>query len=269
MGLVMDLIPTRIVPVKVDPRILSYYKDSAGGRIPLGNLLGGKLTPDAAEALLQLHLAVQQDGGTLFVTDAYRDVAVQSAARRKYDNWRAAGKPKPGAAGWNATTMKAAFVALPGRSFHSSARAVDLAHLEAAPASVPRGQRLDWLWERAIPLGFAPIIKSADEGASESWHFDYRGPWASVFDTLGYEQAAMCATLDIGEGSNLFTKAWERWVQAQLWRAGVNLGAIDGAWGAKTARAAALVGLRLDAPRDALAAALMALPDQRRVLHVA
>ena len=262
-------LPTRVHSVPVDAQILSYYKGADGHQIPLRQLIGGRLTPDTAEALLELDRAVSRDGGTLFVTDAYRDVAVQGAARRKYENWLAAGKPSPGTSKWVAATMKAAFVARPGRSFHSGARAVDLAHMVAAPASVPRSLKLDWLWERALPLGFQPILKAPDEGATEAWHFDFRGPWAHVYDALGYEQAAMCATLDIGEGEGLFAQPWERWVQAQLWRAGMDLGDIDGHWGNRTQKAAAHLDLLLDAPRQALEAALMALPDQHRVRFVA
>lgn len=262
-------LPQRVTPVPVDPQVLSYYKGSSGGRLPLASLAGGKLTPDAAEALLLLHLAVAHDGGTLFVTDAYRNVAVQGAARQKYENWLAAGKPQPGTSAWNAASMKAAFVARPGKSFHSGARAVDLAHMAAAPADVPRALKLDWLWERARPLGFQPILKAPDEGAPEAWHFDLDGPWKATRDHLGYEQAAMCATLDIGEGEGLFALPWERWVQAQMWRAGVDLGDVDGHWGGRTHDAARHLGLLLDAPKEALGAALAALPDQRRINYIA
>lgn len=260
-------LPARVQLVAVDPEILSYYKGADGRRLPLASLAGGKLTPDAAEALLELHRVVARDGGTLFVTDAYRDVATQGAARLKYENWLAAGKPLAGTSAFDPKTMKAAFVARPGKSFHSGGRAVDLAHMAAAPADVPRALKLDWLWERARPLGFQPIIKAPDEGATEAWHFDRRGPWAHVYDALGYEQAAMCATLDIGEGEGLFAKPWERWVQAQMWRAGVDLGDVDGHWGKRTYAAAAHLGLKITTRREALAAALSALPDAGTIRH--
>jgi len=262
-------LPQRVKLVGVAPDIMSYYTGRDGSRKPLRSLAGGRATPDMAAALLQLHRDVLAAGGTLLITDCFRAPEEQAAARAKYERWLAAGKPKAASVNFDATTMKAAFVARPGRSGHNGGRSIDVAHLVAAPTVVHKSLKLDWLWERAEPLGFKPIIKTADEGASEAWHFDFRGPWVHVYEHLGYEAGAMCSVLDIGEGAGLFTKPWERWVQAQMWRAGVDLGDIDGGWGKRTKNAAKLLSLKLDAPQPALIAALCALPDQFTVRHVA
>jgi len=253
-------LPQRVVPVVVSPVILSYYKGRDGERKPLAQLRGGRATPDLAVALLALHERCDADGGSLLITDCYRDVGVQGGARKKYERWVADGKPKPP----DPKIHKAAFVARPGRSFHSAARAIDAAHMLAAPESVPRNLKLDWLWERAKPLGFTPVIKTPDEGAKEAWHFDFRGPWAHVYDHLGYAQTAMCATLDIGEGARLFARARNRWVQAQLWRAGANIGDVDGYPGKRTKAAAKRLDVDLGDE-----AALMRLPDAGKVLFAA
>lgn len=252
-------IGARVELVRVDDSILSYYKGKDGLRKPLSGLAGGKATPDMAAALAKLSNAARAAGGQILVTDCYRSNEVQAAARAKYEKWLSSGKPKPGTPGYDAKTMKPAFVSRPGKSFHNAGRAVDLAHMLAAPESVPSHLKLDWLWEIAIPCGFEPILKKPTEGASEAWHFDFRGPWGPVYDRLGYEQAAMAACLDIG--SSVYARSWKRWVQAQMWRCGVDLGDIDGHWGKKTARAAKELGLLIDAPKDALFAALCAMPD--------
>ena len=259
-------LPCRVELVRVDPQIRSYYK-VGGKRAPLHTLKGGRATPDAAEALLALHLAVADAGGTLMLTDCYRDAAVQAGARKKYETWAAAGKPKRSSAAWNGKTMKAAFVAKPGRSGHNGGRSIDVAHMEAAPASVPKDQKLDWLWAIARPLGWTPIIKIANEGESEAWHFDFKGPWAHVYEALGYAAGAMCTTLDIGEGEGLFSNIENRWIQAQLWRVGVDLGAIDGALGARTDDALAHFGLARDT--DHLLVSLAAMPSQYEIKYVA
>ena len=77
----------------------------------------------------------------------------------------------------------------------------------------------------------------------------------------------MCTCLDVGAGEGVFARPWERWVQAQMWRAGVDLGDVDGYWGAKTRDAAKYLGLLLGSSRGALEAALMALPNQLQVTY--
>lgn len=264
---------TSLVPVH--PEILSYYKDKAGNRIHLDQLRGGKLTPDAGEALYRLHARVSEEGGTLLVSDCYRSPEVQAKARKKYENWVAAGKPSPRTDAYDRKTMKGAFVSRSGRSNHNAGRAVDLAHMLAAPESVPRDKKLDWLWDIAIPIGWKPIIKSPREGQSEAWHFDFLGPWQVVRDRLDYGQTAMAGVLDHGGGVDLYARPWERWVQAQIHRVGpVDIGDIDGLFGSMTLAGIEELGLTslfgprykhhrvfLPEERKVVEDALIALPD--------
>ncbi len=229
--------------VPVDLTIASSYSKSGGTGGPRANLtplakLGkaGVAHPEMAPALKSLSDAVTARGGDLRITECHRDVAVQQAARTKYDNWVKAGKPSTGSAGWNAATMKNAYVALPGRSGHNAGRSIDV-HLSALKfPGTPANKQLDVLWECAIPLGWKPIIKTADEGAKEAWHFDFWGELNGVLDRLGYEQAALCGALLVGHGD---LQGFPAVVQALLCRAGFNIGNIDGAIGPKSIAALA------------------------------
>ena len=229
-----------IVPlVAVDPRILSSYARAGGtsgprdGLTPLAKLgKAGIATPAAAAALLALHEAVTARGGDFRVTELHRDVGVQQAARTKYDTWAKAGKPKPGTAGFDAKTMKAAFVALPGRSMHNGGRAIDVNLGALKFPGVPADKQLDVLWELARPLGWAPSIKSADEGASEAWHFDVWGDLAGVLKRLGYEEAAKVGAILVGHSGDC--QSYGHILQACLQRAGADIGKVDGAPGPKT-----------------------------------
>ena len=229
--------------VQVDPTIASSYDKSGktgGSRSGLTGLarLGkaGVAHPEMAAALLALSSAVASAGGDFRVTECHRDVNVQKSARAKYDNWVKAGKPKPGTANWNGNTMKAAFVAAPGRSGHNAGRSIDV-HLDMLKfPGVPADKQLDRLWEIAIPLGWKPIIKAADEGASEAWHFDYPGELSGVMARLGYEQWALCGALLVGHGD---IQGFPAVTQALLCRAGYDIGKIDGAIGPKSITALA------------------------------
>jgi hypothetical protein len=261
--------PIALVPV--DPVIASSYQKAGGTGGPRATLtplckLGkaGIAVPEMAEALLALHHAVEATGGDLRITECHRDIAVQKAARAKYDAWVAAGKPKPGTPAFDATKMKGAFVAAPGRSGHNAGRSVDI-HLSELKFNAPADKQLDILWECAIPLGWTAIIKSPEEGASEAWHFDYWGELKGVLSRLGYEQAALCGAILVGHG-DLVTYAAV--LQALLSRAGYNVGPIDGLAGTKTNQALASA-LGVDIARvpsilaqqdEAVYAQLLALP---------
>ncbi len=229
--------PVPLVPV--DLSILSSYdrKGKTGGpRSDLTPLVrlgkAGIAVPEVAKALLNLHNAVTAAGGDFRVTELHRDVKVQQSARERYDVWVRAGKPKPGTPAFNSKTMKAAFVALPGRSFHNAGRAIDV-HLGALKfPGVPADKQLDRLWEIARAAGWSPIIKSADEGASEAWHFDFYGELSGVLKRLGYEQTALCGAILVGHSGDCQT--FEHTTQALLQRAGFDIGKIDGDIGPKT-----------------------------------
>jgi hypothetical protein len=259
---------TPVQLVSVDSSIVSSY-DRAGktggprqSLRPLSELKFGVAPREVADALLALHGAVQSAGGDLRITELHRDVKTQQAAREKYDAWVRAQKPKPGSAGFNAGTMKAAFVTLPGRSMHNGGRAIDF-HVDALKfPGVPADRQLDRMWEIAIPLGWAPVIKSPTEGASESWHMDYWGELREVRDRLGYEQAALCGAILVGHGA---LSGYAPTIQAILVRGGYVIGNIDGEIGPRT-RGAVEVALnlgreevksRLDRKDESLIAALM------------
>jgi len=232
-----------VVLAPVDPTIASSYDKSGKTGGPRSGLTGlarlgkaGVAHPEMVAALTALSSAVTAAGGDFRVTECHRDVNVQKAARQKYDNWVKAGKPKPGTANWNGNTMKAAFVAAPGRSGHNAGRSIDV-HLDMLKfPGVPADKQLDRLWEIAIPLGWKPIIKTADEGASEAWHFDYPGELSGVMNRLGYEQWALCGALLVGHGD---IQEFPAVTQALLCRAGYDIGKIDGAIGPKSITALA------------------------------
>ena len=213
--------------VPLDPSIISSY-----GEKPMFHLAGGQACADVAAALL----ALVQELPWLRVTDCFREVSVQVALRKRYDTWVAAGKPKAGSAGWNAKTMKDAFVAIPGKSMHNAGRAVDL-NTEVMQKNLGK-EYLDAFWPIATKHGFSHIIAKPTEGASESWHYDHHGDWDRVFSHLGYEQGALCAALDVGQAGAFQSDA--ALVQALLLRAGYDIGAVDGQLGKRSYTALAM-----------------------------
>lgn len=262
----MSLVP--LIPVH--DLILSSYDTAGKTGGPRANLrplskLGklGVAHPGAALCLKALHDGVLSAGGDFRVTECHRDFAVQKAARDKYDTWVRAGKPKPGSAQFDSRTMKAAFVALPGRSMHNAGRAIDIHVGMLDFPGIAKDKQLDKMWEIARPLGWEPVIRTADENASEAWHFDWWGDLSGVLRRLGYEQAALCGAILVGHGdlSNYDAK-----VQALLVRAGYDIGKIDGVAGKNTRTAMGLALKRTDADaliarKDEVAlAALLALP---------
>jgi hypothetical protein len=236
------MLPIRVPMVPVDASIPSSYGKSGGtdksiaseALKPLVTLAAGQLVPLAARALLTLVQQVRLAGGQLRVTDAYRSVATQAQARARYDRWHQAGRPAPGSVGWDGKSMKADFVALPGRSFHNAGRAIDV-HVGALSfPGVDANKQLDTLWQIAIPLGWSPIIRTPNEVESESWHFDFLGDWKPVVERRGYEEAAVGAVLETGQNDAFPACGSVRRIQSQLHRAGYDVGAIDGMMGGKT-----------------------------------
>lgn len=264
-----------VVPlVPVDPSIASSYDKAGktgGPRATLTPLLklakAGIAVPEVAHALLNLSNAVQAAGGDFRVTELHRDVGVQQAARAKYDNWVKAGKPPASSPAYNSKNMKAAFVAMPGRSFHNAGRAIDV-HIGLLKfPGVPADRQLDKLWEVAKSLGWSPIIKAPNEGESEAWHFDYYGEIAGVLRRLGYEEAAKCGAILVGHSGDCQT--FPHTVQALLQRAGFDIGKIDGDIGPKTLNALTVaLGLQtpdaaknvVSAKDESVYAKLLALP---------
>ena len=256
--------PVPLVPV--DASILSSYgKTGTGGpRAELNTLSGyswGKCVEEVAFALKKLNDACLAAGGDFRVTELHRDVGVQALARAKFERWKAAGEPKPGTAAFNNKTMKAAYVALPGRSGHNAGRSIDVDTGKLVFPGVAANLQLDKLWEIAKPLGWKPVIKEAKEGSKESWHLDYPGELWGVMNRLGYEQWAICGALLVGHGD---MDDFDAVAQACLCRAGYDIGKIDGDPGPKTNAAldhAVAGGLEaLKARDEGLFDALLALP---------
>ena len=219
----------------VPDHILSSYSDR-----PLVQLSCGKGAPDAIDDLE----ALIAECPWLRVTDLWRDPAIQGAARKKYEAWVAAGKPPPNSAAFNAKTMKAAFVALPGKSMHGPGSATDLD--TGAMQKALGAQYLDEFWPIAARHGFPPVIAKPTEGAAESWHFDYKGLWQPVFDTLGYEQGVLAANCAFGTAGPF--QSSERRVQAHIVRlsAGAkiaSIGEIDGNLGPRSRTALVELGI--------------------------
>lgn len=226
----------RFTLVAVPAMLISSYSDK-----PLVELSGGKACPDVVDALV----ALAEELPWLRVTDLWRDVVVQAAARKRYDAWVAAGKPARLIGGklnpaFDAKAMKDAFVALPGKSMHNGGRAVDLSTVAMQKAL--GAQYLDAFWPVAKRHGFTPVIAKPTEGASESWHFDHKGIWQPVFDTLGYEQGVLAANCAVGMAGPY--QSSERRVQAHIVRLGKSIGEIDGNLGPRSR--AALVELGID-----------------------
>jgi D-alanyl-D-alanine dipeptidase len=257
----------RVPLVTVDERIPSAY-----GR-PLAALTQGRgrLTPDAARALVTLYERLSCFGRGLVVSDCWRDVETQRKARERYDRWVAAGKPATSSSAFDPSTMKPAFVALPGRSYHCAGRAIDLDVLALVPKAVPTANRgAEWRAVRAAirSAGWTPITPdSAGPDASEAWHHEYRGPWGILHDgtppDVGYEAAAFGATLDSCEDSDRAKLDPTGWceIQAHLHRAGHDAGPIDGRPGSRTTSAIVAAGI----PSGTAAAVLQcarALPDR-------
>lgn len=238
------MFPTRTQLVVVDAFIPSCYGDGKGGFKPLAGLTGGKMVPEAAKALTALHQAVVAAGSVHQITDCWRSAETQKIARAKYDLWVSSGKPKPGTAGFDSKTMKADYVAAPGYSNHETGRAIDATTSRLSFPGLPADKQLDKYWEIAKPLGWSPIIKEAKEGTTENWHFDFWGEWQRVKDVYGYSVASMCGHLDVGIG--VYGDDLDKLLQAQLHRAGIDVGPIDGAVGPNTKKGCAHVGIDAD-----------------------
>lgn len=229
------MLTPRIKNVVVDQKILSSYPVGAPRHKlkPLADIPAGQRVPaDVAAGLSALHDTLTGMGVDFRVTELFRSIETQRAAHAKYTNWLGHGKPSPKSSAFNPATMKAAFVAEPGYSFHNAGRAIDI-HLDMIKLPVSADRQLDRLWEIMKDHGFRPVIKAPTEGASESWHFDFMGDWGGVYGrTKDYAMTAMCACLDAGNGG--YRRDDERALQAQLLRAGYDIGLVDGILGAKT-----------------------------------
>jgi D-alanyl-D-alanine dipeptidase len=236
------VVQARISLVEVHPSILSAYQKGSGkvggsreSLIPLVQIRrSGLMVEAAATNLMLMNMAVSVEGGDLRISDCYRSFDVQQQAHNFYLNWRAAGYPPRGTPEFDPKTMKDAYVAEPGHSFHNAGRAIDFDVARIALPNTPKDKQLDRFWDIATGFGFSPIIDKPNEHQKEAWHFDYLGPWKYLKDNYGYSMAAMAAVLDVEGAHSLYGRDPVRLLQAQLHRVGIDCGAIDGHWGPMT-----------------------------------
>ena len=82
---------------------------------------------------------------------------------------------------------------------------------------LPADENLDEFWRANEDAGdyFTPIIREADETATEHWHHDGFGEWSHVYDRLrskyggaGIDMCAMAMCLDVGIGGYGGGKGW-------------------------------------------------------------
>lgn len=182
----------KLVPIKV----LSIYPLKSEKKGPLPKNMA-YLTPDAARALEAAAREFEQMGCCFRLSDAYRSTAMQAKA---HEDWR--------------TGRKKAYSPPAGGSFHEAGRAIDidLAALIHKP-SVPKGFRQIGEPEvRAVLArhGWTPISSMGHPNmvdVSESWHFEFRGPFQAVYDKEvrrgnkagAYKAAARAAIKDLSQ----------------------------------------------------------------------
>ncbi len=155
---------SKLVPIV----ILGIYK-TANGQLPAHM---AQLAPDAAASLAEVNDEIKRRGGTLRLSDAYRDSAMQAKAHDDYVHGR-----------------KTAYSPPAGSSMHEAGRAidVDLATL-IHPGSVPAGHTLFNENEIRSIFGahgwtfIAPVGNPHSVDVAESWHFEKRGKFAEVYD---------------------------------------------------------------------------------------
>jgi len=109
--------------------------------------------------------------------------------------------------------------------------------------------RLDLLWEIAVPLGFVPWLRFPVRSGGLERVFHYPGPWAILVDSLHAEGRgetawpSLCAAAQVHVGVWRGNKPTERLVQAHLHRIGVSCGPVDGVVGPRTLAALKSIGL--------------------------
>lgn len=150
---------------------------------------------------------------------------------------------------------KRAFSPPPGGSLHEAGRAMDI-DLSTI------GMSLAEFWAFLKPLGMVPIIASPNAGASEAWHFEFRGSHQLVYDYAAagnvradispYKQAAASAILGLGIHADQIKDQSVGLVQSALIRLGYDPGPIDGDPGNRTVSALQKAGATLDTAEGVL-----------------
>jgi len=167
--------------------------------------------------------------GRLSVTPDTRDALVQLDAKAKELGWRIGFKEHDPEEPFSYS------LAFAGRGFE-----LELSHDDTDDY----GDRVTAAWGMAIPLGFSPaerhLMPVPDRHMLE---FHYFGPWQPILDRLmaegrghlAYQSMCCAALVDVGKWQ--WGKETERFIQAQFHRLGLNVGAIDGVIGPRTAQA--------------------------------
>ena len=189
-----------------------------------------QLTPDTFEATKLLEQQIKAVGGIFVLNTCFRSWAKQQSLVDLHKK----------------DSVKNAFAAPPGGSYHQAGRSLDVNIKTLNFPGVVKEKWLEKLWAIALPLGFRPIINSPDMNESEAWHFDFLGPWKAVRDKVGNVEAAKCAILDVGNWNPNETpqKIRNMFIQAQLLRLGhYEIGKVDGSIGPKSLKAIKDLGI--------------------------
>lgn len=202
-------------------------------------------SPATVRDLTALVVELDAQGCDFRVRQVYRDQQQQGDLHRKYTKWLEAGRPTPGARGYDTTTMSTTAASAPNRSYHGCGMAMDIGLSSLSFADGLQGDAaLDRLWDIAAPFGFTPIINEPRVGKSEAWHFDHLGPLRAVRDLFiahksespDYRSASGIAA-EVGcilLGTHTGLRQLERLAQARLLLHGVFVGLPDGKIGPKT-----------------------------------
>ena len=184
----------------------------------------GWCPPDVAKALRLLADGMEAEGfGGLACNCIGRDPEQDGEFRGQ------GGKAAHGPATWSSSSV----------GWHLSGRAVDVTLPGTyGDTSGPRPAMVAALLRVGAPLGWTSI-------PGEDWHIERRGPWAALASARGTREGGLAALLDVGGWRG---PRWEwRAVQAQLWRAGLDAGALDGdPGGANSTTRAAIARAGLD-----------------------
>jgi hypothetical protein len=204
----------------------SIYKSKIGEILDVRYFQEGSLIcKEMFDALKLLNEKVKSIGGKLNIVDLNRSWDKQQEARTEYEQVCKDGK-------------KAAYVALPGASFHGSGHAADISMERLNFPNIPKKKWIEVFWSLSKPLGFRPIIKIPSFDISENWHYDYpTSTWSKAYDTLSYDEVAKACCLDVGSWNPLEDKnrLTNMFIQSQLIRLGYyEIGTIDGFIGPKT-----------------------------------
>lgn len=258
------MIQGRVKLVSLDRRIESSYSYGKTGRPIPAYMIKPMcmVAPWIADWVLELWEAVRAEGGTLRLTDCHRHPNDSAVGRAKYDRWQF---DKKRGVKYDSSIHKKAYVKHSGTSWHNPGYAIDIG-IKLLNFDVPYNRWVDIMQEISIPIGWLPIVHDTDgdgdidEDALEAWHFERLPPWLAKLGMERGDEAVMAACLDLGLYEEYFGRGLEaKALQTQIWRCGINIGAIDGRIGTKTCKGLQALGLSAN-ERDYTK--LFSLPDK-------